>query len=203
MDKKRFKEWLETEAEKENLKIKTRFIKDDYTPRAKKDGTITIPDCTFDKTFKSDEQKAVGLHEIAHLKYRHVEIEENWLNKKFLFLVLVALSTILLAFGLYLLGFDSGLSTIVIIGVLFALAVKFLRKVLPQYFHLRRLSELEADKYAKERMGNAAPLVSYLGKSERFKEKWRKKGLIWRAKIWRGDKTHPSKSERIEHLNAP
>ncbi len=203
MDKKRFKEWLETEAKKENLKIKTRFIKDDYTPRAKKDGTITIPDCTFDKTFKSDEQKAVGFHEISHLKYRHAEIGENWLNKKLLFLVLVALLTVIpLALGLYLLGFESMLSTIVIIGVFFTVVVKFSCKVSLQYFHLKRLSEFEADKYAKERMGGTAPLISYLEKSERFKEKWRKK-LTWRVAVWYGDKTHPSKSERIEHLNAP
>lgn len=200
MDKKRFKEWLEKEAGKENLKIKIRFIKDEYTPRAKKDGTITIPDCTFDKTFKSDEQKAVGFHEIAHLKYRHIKIEENWRNKKLLlFLVLAALPTIPLALGLYLLGFDSRLYTIVIIGVLSTVAVKFLRNVLPQYFHLKRLHELEADKYTKERMGSTAPMISYLEKGERFKEKWRKK-LTWRVAVWYGDKTHPSKSERIERL---
>jgi len=200
MKKTSFKEWLEKIAEKEGLKIKVRFTKDDYTARVRKDGTMEIPECLFDKIFTSEERKAIGAHEIAHLKYRHYEREEKWRDKKFLLLFFVLSLTLLpLAIGLTLLGFDGTLSTVVIIGALFAVVIQFSRQVLPQYFHLKRSHELEADKYAAETVG-PAPQISYFEKSDRLVEEWRKKGLRWRLTIWYRKKTHPSKSERIERL---
>jgi len=199
MEKTSFKEWLEKQAEKEGLKIKVRFTKDDYTTKVRKDGTMEISECWFDKTFTSEERRAVGAHEIAHLKYRHYDREGKWLDRKIKKYSLFFLVALLLAVGLGLSGLDDTLSTAVIIGILAAIAIRFLRQVLPQYFHLKRLHELEADKYAAETVG-PAPQISYFEKSDRLVEEWRKKGLRWRAIIWYREKTHPSKNERIERL---
>lgn len=199
MEKTSFKEWLEKQAEKEGLEIKVRFVKDDYTAKVRKDGTMAIPECWFDKIFTSEERKAIGAHEIAHLKYRHYEREEKWLDKKIKKHFLFFLTALPLAVGLGLLGFDGTLSTVVIVGALSAVVIRFLRKVPPQYFHLKRLHELEADKYAAETVG-PAPQISHFEKSDRLVEEWRKKGLRWRVTIWYRKKTHPSKSKRIEHL---
>ena len=201
MEKTSLKEWLEKRAKKEGLKIKVRFVKDDYTAKVRKDGTMAIPECWFDKIFTSEEKKAIGAHEIAHLKYRHDEKEEKWRDKKFKkLLFLFLLIGLPLAVGLTLLGVDGTLSTVVIIGVPSAAVIQvLLKEVSPQYFHLKRSHELEADKYAGETV-NPASLISYFEKSDPLVEEWRKKGPIWRVRIWYREKTHPSKSERIERL---
>jgi len=199
MENTSFKEWLEKQAEKEGLKIKVRFTKDGYTAKVRKDGTMAIPECWFDKTFTSEERKAVGAHEIAHLKYRHDDRERKWLDKKIGKYFLFFLTTLPLAVGLSLLGLDDTLSTVIIIGALATIAIRFLHEVPPQYFHLKQLHELEADKYAAETVG-PAPQISYFEKSDPLVEEWRKKGLRWRMIIWYRKKTHPSKSERIERL---
>lgn len=199
MEKDRFKKWLETKAEEEGLKIKVLFIRDDYTARVKKNGTITIPDCLFDKSVNYNERNAIGAHEIAHLKYKHAEKEEKWMDKIALHFALYLVFLIPPAVFLHLSGIDGTLSLVVLMAALFVIIVQFLRTSVPQFFDLKRLQEFEADKYAAETL-NPTYLISYLEKSDEFIEKWKNKGFRWRANIWYGKKTHPPKVERIKRL---
>jgi len=77
-----YKEWLENEGEKEDMEIKVRFIKNDYNAWAEPSmarfikisrcvGTIKIPEDLFlskKPKFTEKERRAVGLHELGHLK---------------------------------------------------------------------------------------------------------------------------------------
>jgi hypothetical protein len=77
-----YKEWLEKEGKKEGMEIKVRFIKNDYIAWAYPNlawfikisrciGTIKIPEDLFiSKTpkFTEKERRAIGLHELGHLK---------------------------------------------------------------------------------------------------------------------------------------
>lgn len=77
-----YKEWLEKEGEKEDMEIKVRFIKNDYRATAEANpawvikishciGTINIPEDLFlskKPKFTEEERRAVGIHELGHLK---------------------------------------------------------------------------------------------------------------------------------------
>lgn len=77
-----YKKWLEREGKKEGMEVKVRFIKNDYTAWywgnslrifkiSRRIGTIEIPKNFFtseDPKFTEKELKAVGLHELGHLK---------------------------------------------------------------------------------------------------------------------------------------
>lgn len=188
MEEASLKEWLETKAREEGLKIDVRFIKDDYTAKAfpakwRKKATIAIPDCIFDDIFTADERKAVGAHEIAHLKFKHAEIDEKWGGRKFFVFMAVLIVTSSPLFGFFAwLDIGEKFSTALVVMVMFVVTTLFLRRTIPQCFHLKRLHEFEADKYAAETT-NPAFLISYFEKSSPIVEKWRKK-KIWRARMW-------------------
>lgn len=195
MEKSDFKEWLKKEAEKESLKIKVSFTDDDYTGKARK-GEIKIPENLFGDILTSEEQKALGAHEISHLKYRHEERESKWLTKKVLFWsAVLLLITLPLTYAFEFSRLDERVPTSIIIGAFGVIGVR----IFLQLLDLKKLHEWEADEYAAKKVG-AAPSISYFQKSEAIVEEWRKKGLRWRATIWYRKKTHPSKSERIERL---
>lgn len=77
-----YKKWLVNESKREDMKIKVRFIKDDYTGHSNHHltwfikissyiGTIKIPEVLFtskNPKFTENERKAIGLHELGHLK---------------------------------------------------------------------------------------------------------------------------------------
>jgi hypothetical protein len=77
-----YKEWLENEGKKEGMEIKVRFIKNDYSAwyeinpawvikLSRCIGTIKIPEDLFiseSPKFTEKERKAIGLHELGHLK---------------------------------------------------------------------------------------------------------------------------------------
>jgi hypothetical protein len=78
----KYKEWLEKEGEKEGMEIKVRFIKNDYNAWADPNpawfikisrciGTIKIPEDLFlskKPKFTEKERRAIGIHELGHLK---------------------------------------------------------------------------------------------------------------------------------------
>ena len=68
----KYKEWLEKEGEKEGMEIKVRFTKWDWRS-FRKGNTIIISEEMFSPFFTEEERRAVGLHELAHIKYRHPE----------------------------------------------------------------------------------------------------------------------------------
>lgn len=77
-EKRDFQEWLEQLAEKEGVKLKIRFISNDYRPEAERNDTIKIPLELLSPLFRRIERKAVGAHELAHLKYRHLSFRSKW-----------------------------------------------------------------------------------------------------------------------------
>lgn len=201
MERAEFKKWLEELAKREKVKMRIRFIQDDYRAEARKDGTIIIPEGYF-SSYTTRERRAVGAHELAHLKYRHKEKADKHLDKAATFVfglfMLIVLSLIILnllkmpIYGLFL-------NVIVIVFVVIA-ANKSIHGV-RQYFRTHRMCELEADTYAAKKICRSA-IISFLRKSRKVKEKWRRKSLRWRIIIW-GRKhwpTHPSIDERIRYL---
>jgi hypothetical protein len=61
--------------------------------------------------------------------------------------------------------------------------------------------EFQADRFAAN-VSSPVAVIRFLEKGEKLREKWRKKNLVWRVRIWSRLKsgTHPSMEERKKRL---
>lgn len=192
-EKRNLKRWLEKLAREEDVKLKEiRFISDDYRASAGRNGTIKIPVELFSPFFKSEERKAVGSHEVAHLKYRHSEKVEDEKARGLLWLVLPIFTSV------YCFMF---FRTVEIFYIAFGISFSVGPWRIYMAWHYSLNSEFEADRYAAEKTSPGA-MISYFRKSRKVREKWRRKSLRWRMRVWirEHDFTHPSPNERIKHL---
>ncbi len=192
-EKRNLKRWLEKLAKKECVKLKKiRFISDDFRASAERNGTIKIPVELFSPFFKSAEREAVGGHEVSHLKYHHSEKVEDKKARGYLWLILPTFTS-LFCFMLF------RTVAILYIGLVISFSIGPWRIYAAWRYQLN--SEFEADRYAADKTSPAA-MISYLRKRRKVWEKWKKKGVGWRIRVWYREKkfNHPSVNERIKHL---
>lgn len=146
--------------EREGIDAEVKIGNYDSLTEARRGGCITISWVLLTERFSEDERKTVGLHELGHLKYGHLDKRDKLLN----LLVVATFCLILGALATFLLGvFLFGLSLIVYVlslgmGIFgWVILLRYLNGVYAQ-------QEFEADGFAADRVSSEA-LISFLRKA--------------------------------------
>jgi len=189
----RYKEWLEKEGEKEGLKIKVIFVKDGYKAEARAGGEMRISESLFCPPFEEKERNAVGIHELAHLKFNHPTEKRNKELQRGLFALLIAIPLIIFWSMVFRL-LDIKNLILILMVVFESCAFLVILCVSQPSLYYSRIREIEADLYAKKR-GFGKALASYIKKYEELKGK----SLTRRVKNWLWS-THPDSDKRIRYL---
>lgn len=149
-------------------------------------GPIRISRGLFSELTES-ELKAVGLHEIAHVKYKHFRKKALWALGPFFVLVLLMVKFLA---ELWTKNSDGGLWGGTMLILLFIWNPFIPKKT--------QWTELQADSYAKKKLGSQVT-VRALRKVDNYYRRKRKKGrfLAVQKKLF---PTHPGLEERIKNL---
>lgn len=146
------------------------------------------------KELTENESKAIGLHEIAHVKYGHSgkKVFSGLYSILPFFVILLAIGSIARNLGLTMpsLLSDIGGVLFIILIVLWGLRFGFKRT---------QWTELQADSYAKRKIRSSRVVVSALKKTMEYQWKQKKARKFW--KIWNVMlSTHPTFEERVKNL---
>lgn len=146
------------------------------------------------KELTERESKAIGLHEIAHVKYGHSgkKVVGGLYSIVPFFIILLAVGSIArsLGWGLPPLLSNVGNTLFIVFSLVLGLHFGFKRT---------QWTELQADSYAKRKIGSSRVVISALKKTMKYQWKQKRARKFW--KIWNTVlSTHPTFEERVKNL---
>lgn len=140
------------------------------------------------------ESEAIGLHEIAHVKYGHSgkKVISGLYSITPFFIILLMVESISRSLGWSLPPLLSNVGTTLYIIFSFAWGVHF-------GFKRTQWTELQADSYAKRKIGSSRVVITALKKTIKYQWKQKRARKFW--KIWNAVlSTHPAFRERVKNL---
>ncbi len=146
------------------------------------------------KELTEKESKAIGLHEIAHVKYGHSGKKVLGVFYSVVPLVIILLAGWLIARSLGWVAPPVLANLVSVSSIIFSLVW-----VRCFGFKMAQRTELQADSYAKRKIGNSRVVTTALKKTMKYQWKQKKARKFW--KIWGAlFPIHPSFKDRVKNL---